>query len=177
MKINGTLRNARRLSKSEHFRGPCLQGRVYGDTKGRFRDGAVIVTSTIEEEFPETGIFKTRYSVYKVESWADAPKAANDNGSLTVTQHLLSCLAEECTEVGQRVSKALRFGLGEIQPGQSLTNAQRIAGEATDLLAVLEMLEERGVFVIDRSPEALTAKHAKVEKFMAYARTQGALAA
>lgn len=41
-------------------------------------------------------------------------------------EHLLSILAEECCEVGQRVSKALRFGLDEVQPGQDLSNAERI---------------------------------------------------
>ena len=78
--INGTLRNARRLSPSEDVRGPCLQGEVYGDTKGRFFDGESIVTSTIMSE--EGDVFRTRYSVYKVESWAGDLKAANDNSSL-----------------------------------------------------------------------------------------------
>jgi hypothetical protein len=32
------------------------------------------------------------------------------------TEHLLSCLAEECAEVAQRASKSLRFGLSEVQP-------------------------------------------------------------
>ena len=51
-------------------------------------------------------------------------------------EHLLTCLAEECTEVGQRVTKALRFGLAEVQAGQTLTNRQRIAEEYRDLVAV-----------------------------------------
>lgn len=52
------------------------------------------------------------------------------------TEYLLCCLAEECTEVGQRVSKALRFGLREVQPMQPLNNAERIREEMRDLLAV-----------------------------------------
>lgn len=71
--INGTLRNARRVAKGEDPRAPCLYGQVYGDTKGRFRDGEYITTSTI---FSEDGdIFTTRYSAYRVESWADRPAA------------------------------------------------------------------------------------------------------
>lgn len=66
--INGTLRNARRVSKEEDPAGPCLSGQIYGDTKGRFPDGARIVTSTIVSE--EDSVFRTRYSVYRVESWA-----------------------------------------------------------------------------------------------------------
>ncbi len=173
LEINGTLRNARRVSAKEDPRGPCLSGDVYGDTKGRFRDGERVTTSTI---FAETGdIFQTRYSVYRVESWADA-KPANDNASLTVDQHLLVCLAEECDEVGQRVTKALRFGLDEVRPGQALTNAQRIVGEFRDLLGVAKMLHDRGVLNLDGDDsDALVNKEAKVKKYMAYAKSIGVL--
>lgn len=70
MNITGTLRNARRVKESEDIRAPCLHGQVYGDTKGRFRDGAWIVTSTITDELADD-VFETRYSAYKVESWAE----------------------------------------------------------------------------------------------------------
>lgn len=76
IEVNGTLRNARRVGPDEDPRGPCLRGRVYGDTKGRFRDGDIVTTSTIFEELPD-GVFKTRFSAYRVESWAGEP--ANDN--------------------------------------------------------------------------------------------------
>jgi hypothetical protein len=36
--------------------------------------------------------------------------------AINETDHLLACLAEECAEVSQRVMKALRFGINEIQP-------------------------------------------------------------
>jgi len=92
------------------------------------------------------------------------------------TEHLLCCLAEECNEVGQRVSKALRFGLSEIQPGQPLTNAERIVGEFLDLVAIIEMLEDENVLIIGTiSPATIEEKKAKVEKFMRYAEEQGAL--
>lgn len=94
-------------------------------------------------------------------------------------EHLLSCLAEECAEIAQRVSKALRFGLDEIQPGQPFTNAERIAEELLDLGTIVHMLEQEGVHLNSVSPEYFrgkrTVKIAKVEKFMAYAREQGAL--
>lgn len=66
--IDGTLKNAR-LVLSGDPRCPCLCGNVYGDTKGRFRDGEFITTSTLQSQ--ETGcVFKTRCSVYKVETLA-----------------------------------------------------------------------------------------------------------
>lgn len=91
------------------------------------------------------------------------------------TEHLLSCLAEECAEVAQRVSKALRFGLDEVQPGQPLANAERIAGELVDLLAVVGMLESEGIIEVPRDQVAINRKKDKVRTFMAYAAECGAL--
>lgn len=93
-------------------------------------------------------------------------------------EHLLSCLAEECAEVGQCVSKALRFGLADAQPGQPLTNAERIVAEYTDLVAVMEMLVDEGI--LDLGSEtlrnlAIGAKTAKIEKYLDYAASVGAL--
>lgn len=91
-------------------------------------------------------------------------------------EHLLTCLAEECAEVAQRVSKALRFGLLEIQPGQPLTNQERINEEIYDLLSVIDILEGHGILLdLDYDADRFTRKQAKIEKFMAYAAEQGAL--
>lgn len=90
-------------------------------------------------------------------------------------EHLLSCLAEECAEVAQRVSKALRFGLAEIQLGQDFTNAQRIGQEFHDLLAVMEMLEDEGALNRPTDTNAIERKKAKVLAFMEYAEQCGAL--
>src|SRR3546814_11349973 len=92
-------------------------------------------------------------------------------------EYLLDVAAEECSEIAQRISKALRFSLGEVQPGQALTNAERIVGELVDLKAIVEMLEERGL--IDCAPlhdrSLIAAKKAKVEKFSAYSEQPGAM--
>jgi hypothetical protein len=90
-------------------------------------------------------------------------------------EHLLSCLAEEGNEVAQRAMKAQRFGVFEIQPEQSLDNFERLFIEFTDLCAVMEMLQrEIGVCRLVRQNE-VNAKIEKVEKYMAYAESQGAL--
>jgi len=90
-------------------------------------------------------------------------------------EHLLNILAEECTEVVGRVSKALRFGLDEVQPGQSLSNRQRIMVEVNDVYAILKMLNDEGV--IDPTPDmaAIDVKVAKVERFLEYSRDCGTL--
>lgn len=59
---------------------------------------------------------------------------------MTREEHLLTILAEECSEVAQRCSKALRFGLDEVQPGQTLNNCERINQELSDLMTVVHML-------------------------------------
>jgi len=88
-------------------------------------------------------------------------------------EHLLACLAEECAEVAQRVSKALRFGLREVEPGQASDNADRIADELADLIAVGEILVQEGI-IPDPIVETLE-KLAKIERFMAISREQGVL--
>ena len=96
---------------------------------------------------------------------------------MTEDEHLLLCLAEECDEVGQRVMKALRFGLNEVQAGQCFTNAERITQELYDLISVAEILCEREV-IADPYPMASTiaAKRAKILKFMEIGRREGVLA-
>jgi NTP pyrophosphatase (non-canonical NTP hydrolase) len=98
---------------------------------------------------------------------------------LSETEHLLTCLAEECAEISEqcarvavRVSKALRFGLGEVQPGQLLTNAERIAAELADLAALVATLEGAGII----GTSQVARKREKLKTFMDYAKSCGTLA-
>ena len=96
---------------------------------------------------------------------------------MTEDEHYLVCLAEECTEVGQRVAKALRFGLDEIQRDQPLNNAERILDEFHDLFAVAAILQARGVLGhIIPTTDRILAKRLKIERFMTISRAQGVLA-
>lgn len=91
-------------------------------------------------------------------------------------EYLLECLSEECDEVSQRISKALRFSLEEIQPGQPLNNAERIVEELHDLFSVVSILNEEAIISFDLpSEEIVEAKKAKIEKFMEISRKQGVL--
>jgi hypothetical protein len=94
------------------------------------------------------------------------------------TSHRLICLAEECAEISEqcskvavRVSKALRFGLDEVQPGQLMDNVQRLAIELADILAVAELLESAGVIARVR----VEIKKDKLRTFMDYAAKCGTL--
>jgi len=92
------------------------------------------------------------------------------------TEYLLTQAASECNEVAHRITKALHFGLDEVQPGQlgePENNAERIVGEYIDLLASVEMLIEDAALTMPSAPTVralILKKKAKVEHFMGYAR-------
>jgi len=83
-----------------------------------------------------------------------------------VDRELLTILAEECCEVGQRVSKALRFGIKEVQKGQPLSNDQRIAQELGDVICVANMLVGRGLFTHDEIQAAAADKRKRLMKYL-----------
>ena len=90
-------------------------------------------------------------------------------------EHLLCRLGEEANEVAQRVSKALVFGLDEVQPGQPFTNGDRICHELCDLYALVEMLEEAGVLKHVIDIDLIHEKQAKVKQYMEYSKQCGTL--
>lgn len=94
---------------------------------------------------------------------------------MTRTEHLLTILAEECAEVAQRVSKALRLGPHDVQPGQSQTNAERVRDEMLDLVAVYSMLVAAKVLppITDGGLAAAWGEALKVERLIAYSAAQG----
>ena len=95
---------------------------------------------------------------------------------MNTKEHLLTCLAEECAELQQAISKALRFGLQDRYPGSNTTNAQDIAKESVDVLAVIDLLQEQGIISKPREPQAMVdAKRKRVNEYMKYAKTTGAL--
>lgn len=93
---------------------------------------------------------------------------------MTKEQHLLTILAEECVEVAQRVTKALRFGLDETQPGSGATNAERIMDELVDVRVILLMLQEIGTLPeANSSQDVVDKKKAKVNKYISYSEELG----
>lgn len=92
------------------------------------------------------------------------------------TEHLLTCLAEECTEVGKNVAKMLRFGADDMEPGTNVANRERVVEELQDLIAVTRILVREGILpdFLDNN-EMVAAKRAKIEKFMLIARGNGVL--
>jgi len=91
-------------------------------------------------------------------------------------EHLLTCLIEEAAEIQQAATKALRFGTEDGYPGRNTTNAQDIAVECCDIIAIIEMLEEEKIIEKSGTLLKINGKKAKVRAFMDYAKTTGALA-
>ena len=91
-------------------------------------------------------------------------------------EHLLTLLSEECNEVGQRCSKAIRFGLLEVQEGQKMDNAERIVDEFHDLLAVVMLMERRGILPhVMPSCEELEVKIKKKIAYIELAKDYGTI--
>lgn len=81
-------------------------------------------------------------------------------------RELLTILAEECGEVTQRASKALRFGLAEVQPGQPLTNSTRLAHEIGDIMEVVKRLQVAGVISAVDVADGAAKKSRNLAKYM-----------
>lgn len=92
---------------------------------------------------------------------------------MTHEQALLGILMEECDEVSQRASKAMRFGFAEVQPGQMLNNAERLWQELDDLAAMVHMLNRDHGLGYVPNKDAKFAKIGKVERFLELSRSLG----
>jgi len=95
---------------------------------------------------------------------------------MNLKEHLLITLAEECAEVQQAVSKALRFGAKYSRPGSESTNARDIEKEFIEAMAVRDMLRELGVITQPGdSKKIYDDKRARVEKYLDLARKNGTI--
>ena len=95
---------------------------------------------------------------------------------MTRQEQLLVILMEECAEVSQRASKALRFGLTDpagTEPGQPYMNKDRLLMEINDLYAVIDMtFGSEGPYL---SPMLIQDKKEKVEKYLKLSKKLGLL--
>lgn len=81
-------------------------------------------------------------------------------------REILTILIEEAAEVQQRATKLLRFGRDEVQPGQELTNAQRLSRELGDMAALVEMACDCNLVVRSEMFSQATEKRRKLRQFM-----------
>ena len=92
-------------------------------------------------------------------------------------EHLLMNVSEQAVEVVQMAGKCGVFGISDSNPKYgNIPNIDLLLAETNDLLAVIEMLGDRGVDVSalgDRNQ--ITLKKIKVTKWMLYAEEKGNL--
>lgn len=95
---------------------------------------------------------------------------------MTETEHLLTVIIEECSEIQYAACKALRFGLDDKFRGdEALTPQQEIQFELDDLEGVAQLMAEAGI-IGNKSRARVEAKKKKVREMLEYSKTQGTLA-
>jgi hypothetical protein len=97
---------------------------------------------------------------------------------MNISEHLLTIVSEECVETAHRVSKALRFSVNEVQPGQPFNNGDRIMEEFYDLVAAIERCQKENI--LPMWGDELIAYHKDkkklaIEKFLKYSKEVGTL--
>lgn len=94
---------------------------------------------------------------------------------MTRVQYLLTKLAEECNETAQRASKAIVFGLDDVQEGQYENNADRLRNEFCHIVAYMELLRDEGFIKLgefDMEYEVQQKKH-DLKKWYQYSISKG----
>lgn len=94
---------------------------------------------------------------------------------MLLQEHLLVIAAEECNEVAHRISKALRFGLRDIPPGGTKTNAELIVEEFSQLYATINRLHDENMIPLVYDPKEFSNKLKNIDHFLNYSRQVGTL--
>lgn len=88
-------------------------------------------------------------------------------------QYYLTKLAEEASEIAQIALKTQQFGLHEKHPALQETNAERVHMELNDLLAVVDVLNEKFDFGFHEDQYAQEQKKLKMLKYKQYSINLG----
>lgn len=78
---------------------------------------------------------------------------------------IMNILSEECAEVIQAISKCHRFGMDNVKPGKPKTNREHLEEEIGDLLAMVDILVEKGIIAQYHLEVAKAAKIEKLKKW------------
>ena len=80
-------------------------------------------------------------------------------------REIMNILSEECAEVIQAISKCHRFGMDNYKPGKPKTNRDHLEEELGDLMAMIDILLEKGVIDAGHLEVAKLAKIEKLKKW------------
>ena len=108
-----------------------------------------------------------------------ADKINNGTSKPTRQQYLVSCLAEEASEIAQQAMKAARFGLEDapewIEPEHFENNARKILKEYMDLNVIITMMVQEGFLPAPDMDSEISKQHIedkvnRVNTYYAYTR-------
>ncbi|EOI03041.1 hypothetical protein UAY_00788 [Enterococcus moraviensis ATCC BAA-383] len=92
-------------------------------------------------------------------------------------EYLALVAMEECAEIQQALSKALRFGFDDHHPSRAdETNEEQLLTEFYQLTAMIEEMQNRGIiagFAQDKIEQVKQNKIEKVYKYMEYSKANG----
>jgi len=82
-------------------------------------------------------------------------------------RELLECLQEECAEVIQAVSKALRHGLDSYHPDNpAMDNHESINREIGHVIAMCHFLQDRSIYDVDMTDHYLQQKKQSLGQYL-----------
>ncbi|MBO0446468.1 hypothetical protein IGJ55_000907 [Enterococcus sp. AZ170] len=94
-------------------------------------------------------------------------------------EYLTLVAMEECAEIQQALSKAIRFGFDDHHPSRAdETNEEQLLTEFYQLTAMIEELQNQGIiesFTREKIAEVKQNKIKKVYQYMDYSKKQGLL--
>ncbi|MBM7688840.1 hypothetical protein BCR24_04730 [Enterococcus ureilyticus] len=94
-------------------------------------------------------------------------------------EYLTLVAMEECAEIQQALSKAIRFGFDDHHPSRAdETNEEQLLTEFYQLTAMIEELQNQGIiesFIREKIAEVKQNKIKKVYQYMDYSKKQGLL--
>lgn len=105
---------------------------------------------------------------------------------MNLKEHTMITAEEEALEVAHAISKAIRFGTEKGLPGTDRNNAEDIGVEFCQLVAMLELMEDRGIKIpyvnfnrqadvpfIQVNRDLVDKKKAKFNEFLEYSKARG----
>ncbi|MGC6767752.1 hypothetical protein [Enterococcus sp. LJL51] len=89
---------------------------------------------------------------------------------MNINEHLVLVAMEECAEIQQALSKALRFGFDDYRPSTpDETNEDQILTEYYQLTAMIEELQHKNILKSLTEVEVMEIKSKKINKVYKYA--------
>lgn len=93
---------------------------------------------------------------------------------MTPREYMLLCFAEEAIEVAHAASKVMRFTEHDAHTIGGQTNIQKLQSEFSELMAMVELLEEHGI-VLKPSRGTITRKKERYSEYEDYSTKLGVI--